>query len=104
MFPPTPKWQERVRSLRPHEKAPLPTRPAGAFSRARAGAGPAGAYAGAMQYTQEMVVEVPLGRFVELFDDPTNLPKWQEGLLSFEPLSGTPGQVGATSRLTFRQG
>lgn len=57
-----------------------------------------------MEYTQEMVVEVPLGRFVELFDDPANLPKWQEGLLSFEPLSGTPGQVGATSRLTFRQG
>jgi Polyketide cyclase / dehydrase and lipid transport len=57
-----------------------------------------------MEFTQEITVKVPLSRFVELFDEPANLPKWQEGMLSFEPLAGNPGQPGATSRLTYRQG
>lgn len=57
-----------------------------------------------MEYTQEITVNVPRARFIELFDDPANLSKWQEGLISFEPLSGVPGQPGATSRLTFKRG
>jgi len=57
-----------------------------------------------MEFTQEILVNVPRTRFVELFDDPDNLPKWQEGLVSFEPIAGTPGEPGATSRLTYRQG
>jgi len=57
-----------------------------------------------VEYTQEIVVNVPRARFVELFDDPANLAKWQEGLISFEPLTGEPGHPGATSRLTFKRG
>ncbi|MBK8461466.1 MAG: SRPBCC family protein [Micropruina sp.] len=57
-----------------------------------------------MEFTQEIVVNVPRERFIELFDDPSNLKLWQEGLLSFEPISGTPGSPGATSRLVYRQG
>jgi len=57
-----------------------------------------------MEYTQEIVVNVPRARFIELFDDPANLPKWQEGLISFEPIHGAPGHPGAQSRLTFRRG
>jgi hypothetical protein len=38
---------------------------------------------------------------IEPFDDPTNLPRWQKGLQSFEAISGTPGQLGAKSRLVF---
>lgn len=57
-----------------------------------------------MEYTQEIVVNVARGRFIELFDDPDNLAKWQEGLLSFEPLSGEPGQPGARSTLTVKRG
>lgn len=57
-----------------------------------------------MEYTQEIVVNVPRERFIELFDDPANLAKWQEGLISFEPLSGEPGQTGAKSTLTFKRG
>ena len=37
---------------------------------------------------------MPRARFIELFDDPDNLPKWQEGLISFEPLHGEPGTRG----------
>ena len=57
-----------------------------------------------MEYTQEVVVDVPRPRFVELIDDPDNLSAWMKGLISFEPLHGTPGTPGAQSRLTFRRG
>jgi hypothetical protein len=57
-----------------------------------------------MEFSHEMIVNVPRERFIELFDDLESLPKWQEGLLSFEPLTGTPGQPGATSKLTYKQG
>ena len=57
-----------------------------------------------MQYTVDIILELPRERVIELFDDPANLPKWQEGLLSFEPISGTPGQVGAKSKLLFDMG
>lgn len=32
------------------------------------------------------------------------MSKWMEGLISFEHLSGTPGQVGAKSKLKFKIG
>lgn len=57
-----------------------------------------------MEFTQEITVGVPRARFIELFDDPDNLAKWQKGLLSFEHVSGEPGRPGATSRLTFARG
>ncbi len=57
-----------------------------------------------MKYSVEIDVNVPRHRFVELFDDPQNLPKWQQGLLSIEHLSGAPGQPGAKSRLLFAFG
>lgn len=57
-----------------------------------------------MEFTQEITVNVPRDRFIELFDDPENLKLWQEGLISFEPVSGTPGEPGATSKLTFKRG
>lgn len=49
-------------------------------------------------------LDLPRDRVVELFDDPDNLVKWQEGLQSFEHVSGEPGQPGAVSRLVFVQG
>ena len=57
-----------------------------------------------MKYTVEIEIELPRGKVIELFDNPANMPKWQEGLQSFEPISGQPGQVGAQSKLKFRMG
>ena len=57
-----------------------------------------------MEFTNEVTVNLPRSRFVELFDDPENLKLWQPGLLSFEAVSGTPGEPGATSRLLYKQG
>jgi uncharacterized membrane protein len=57
-----------------------------------------------MKYTTEIEISKSIDRVVELFDNPANLDKWMEGLLSFEPLSGTPGHPGAKSRLRFKMG
>ena len=57
-----------------------------------------------MKYQCEIVVNVPRDKFIELFDNPANMPKWMTGLQTFEPISGTPGQPGAKSRLVFLMG
>lgn len=57
-----------------------------------------------MNYTCEIIINKPVNELVELFDNPHNLVKWMKGLQKFESLSGTPGQPGARSRLTFQFG
>lgn len=57
-----------------------------------------------MKYTVEIEINLPIAKVIELFDNPDNLKKWQPGLLKFEPISGTPGQPGAKSRLLFKMG
>lgn len=57
-----------------------------------------------MKYSTEIEIELPVARVVELFDNPENMKHWMEGLVSFEPLSGTPGEPGARSRLRFKMG
>ncbi len=57
-----------------------------------------------MKYSTEIEIALPVARVVELFDNPENMKHWMEGLVSFEHLSGTPGQPGAKSRLRFKMG
>lgn len=57
-----------------------------------------------MKYTSEIIINKPIDQVVGLFDDPANMDKWMKGLQSFEHLSGTPGQVGAKSKLVFQMG
>lgn len=52
--------------------------------------------------TLSVDIALPRDKVIELFDNPDNLCKWQEGLQSFEHISGEPGQPGATSRLVFK--
>ena len=57
-----------------------------------------------MKYTSEIEINRPVDKVIELFDNPDNMYNWMEGLQSFEPISGTPGQPGAKSRLKFKMG
>lgn len=57
-----------------------------------------------MKYTTEIEINKPIDEVVALFDNPDNMGEWMEGLQSFEPISGTPGQPGAKSRLKFKMG
>ena len=57
-----------------------------------------------MKYQCSITINLSRDRVVELFDDPENLPKWQEGLVSFTHISGEPGTPGATSDILFQMG
>ena len=54
-----------------------------------------------MKYTCEIDLALPIKKVIELFDNPENMSKWQPGLVSFEHLSGEPGQPGAKSKLLY---
>ena len=57
-----------------------------------------------MRYAVEIEIDLPRDRVIELFDDPDNLPKWQEGLVRFEHLDGDEGRPGARSTIVFQMG
>ncbi len=57
-----------------------------------------------MKFTVQKEIDLPIEKVVELFDNPENMKHWQPGLVSFEHLSGTPGQPGAKSRLRYKMG
>ena len=55
-------------------------------------------------YTVAIDIDVPRARVIELFDNPDNLFCWQDGLQSFDHVSGEPGQPGASSTLVYMKG
>lgn len=57
-----------------------------------------------MKYSIDIIIDRPRVQVIALFDDPDNLPKWQEGLVSFTHVSGTPGGADAVSQLVYRMG
>jgi hypothetical protein len=56
-----------------------------------------------MQYSQEVVINLPLQKVAALFNDPANAKYWRPTPLSVEHISGTPGQVGAKTKLKFKR-
>jgi hypothetical protein len=61
-------------------------------------------YFSRMKYENSIVIQLPVVRVIELFDNPDNMKYWQKGLQSFEHVSGTPGQPGAVSKLVYKMG
>jgi carbon monoxide dehydrogenase subunit G len=57
-----------------------------------------------MKYTVSIQIAMPRERVAQLLADPAHLPKWLRGLVLHEPLSGTHGQVGTTSRVVLQMG
>lgn len=57
-----------------------------------------------MKYTNEVEINQPLEKVIELFDNPANMSKWQPGFISMEHLNGVPGQAGAKSKLKYKMG
>jgi uncharacterized membrane protein len=57
-----------------------------------------------MRFKVETLINKPRLEVWRIFDNPENMPKWQPALTNFETLSGTPGQVGAVSKLTYKEG
>jgi hypothetical protein len=57
-----------------------------------------------MKYTVSIEIALPLERVVQLLADPVHIPKWLRGVVLHEPLSGTHGHVGTTSRVVMLMG
>ena len=57
-----------------------------------------------MKYTINIDIDLPKEKIIELFDNPDNMKYWQKGFISIESISGTPGQVGAKSKLKYKMG
>ena len=54
-----------------------------------------------MKFSSTVIINRPLKEVWEFFDDPDNLKLWLTGFIRFEPLSGTPGSVGARSKHVY---
>ncbi|WP_420581143.1 SRPBCC family protein [Reichenbachiella sp.] len=57
-----------------------------------------------MKYTVDIIIDLPRPKVISLFDNPDNMHKWQPDLVSFDHLSGDPGQPGAKSKLHYKMG
>jgi len=57
-----------------------------------------------MKYTTEITVELPLKEFIEKLDNADNMKHWQKGLVRYEHIHGTPGEVGAQMKLYYDLG
>ncbi|HEY5730724.1 MAG TPA: SRPBCC family protein [Anaerolineales bacterium] len=57
-----------------------------------------------MKFKLELTINKPRAEVWKIFDNPENTKKWQTSLTKFEPVSGTPGQPEAVSKLTFEEG
>jgi hypothetical protein len=55
-------------------------------------------------YTVSIEIDLPRDKVIELFDNSDNMFHWQNGLQSFEHVSGEPGQPGAKSKLVYVNG
>jgi len=57
-----------------------------------------------MKFKLETTINKPRVEVWKAFDNVENMQKWQPTLKKFEPVSGTPGQPGAVSKLTYEEG
>ncbi len=54
-----------------------------------------------MKLKFETVIDASVDTVWAAFDDPGNMPRWQQNLESFNHISGEPGQPGAMSELKY---
>lgn len=54
-----------------------------------------------MEITQDVIIERPIADIVAMLSDPDHPYHWHRDLVSLERTGGTPGQPGATARLTY---
>jgi hypothetical protein len=57
-----------------------------------------------MKYSASIDIDRPLATVVEKFQDIESMHKWQEGLIGYKFLDGTPGANGSTMSLSYQMG
>jgi len=56
-----------------------------------------------VKFILELPINKPRPAVWKAFDTPENMKIWQPSLVSIEPVSGTAGQPGAVSKLTYEE-
>ena len=56
-----------------------------------------------MRFNIDLLINKPRAAVWKAFDNPETMKKWQKTLISFEPVSGIPGQPGTVSKLTYKE-
>lgn len=57
-----------------------------------------------MKYTTEIIINKPLEEVAKKMNSTENMKHWQEGLVSVEHISGSPGKFGAKMQLNYNFG
>ena len=57
-----------------------------------------------MKFSCDIEIDLPINKVVELFNNPDNLKEWQDGFEGIEHISGTPGDVGAKTKMFYKSG
>lgn len=57
-----------------------------------------------MKYTIETIINLSREETIRKLDNVENIKHWQRGLVSAEHISGTPGEVGAKMKLSYKFG
>ena len=56
-----------------------------------------------MKFKLEITINKPRPEVWRMFTAPENMNKWQPSLVKIELVSGTPGQAGAVSKMTYKE-
>jgi len=54
-----------------------------------------------MKFESSVDINAPIDKVVALFNNPANFKQWQDGFISYEPISGTSRTAGAKSKVTY---
>lgn len=57
-----------------------------------------------MKFTTEILIRTPLSDFVKKLQNPENLKYWQRDFISYDLISGYPGDVGSKMKLVYKTG
>ena len=57
-----------------------------------------------MKINHSIIIDAPRDQIVKYFIDPQYLPKYQDGFLRKEHISGSPGEVGSKSYMVYQNG
>lgn len=57
-----------------------------------------------MKYIIETIIECPRNEVIKKMDNIDNMKHWQRGLVATEHISGTPGEIGAKMKLSYKVG
>ncbi|MEL6810772.1 MAG: SRPBCC family protein [Bacteroidota bacterium] len=57
-----------------------------------------------MKYSTEIIIDLPREEVIRKLDNAENMKHWQQGLVGFTMLEGTPGKEGAKMELEYQMG